>query len=78
MSRCSPLHLRRCVWVHGTDYYCDANAVCGVRCAELDLVEANKHAFRATAHRSNDGEGHGSGLGGSKVNAPPLDLLFSS
>jgi hypothetical protein len=46
------------------DYYCDANAVCGVRCAEVDLAEANTHAFHATAHTAADGGGSGGGIGG--------------
>ena len=51
----------------GGDYYCDANQVCGGRCAEIDLLEGNRHAFRATAHHASDGNGVGSGLGGSLV-----------
>eukprot|EP00965_Chrysotila_dentata_P024639 816495-Pleurochrysis_carterae.AAC.2 len=45
------------------DYYCDANSVCGVRCDELDLMEANRWAFIATAHTRDDGNGVGFGLG---------------
>jgi len=46
------------------DYYCDANQICGTRCAEIDLMEANQHAFKTTVHTANDGAGKASGLGG--------------
>ena len=44
--------------------YCDINFEDPERCVEIDLVEANRHAFRATAHTADDGSGEGSGLGG--------------
>ena len=45
----------------------DANAVCGVRCAEIDLLEANTHAIHTTAHTAEDGAGNGAGLGGGGI-----------
>ena len=45
------------------DQYCDANAVCGVPCAEIDLVEANKVAFVSTVHVADDSNGEAFGLG---------------
>ena len=46
------------------DYYCDANNVCGVRCDEVDLMEANTRAFHSAAHTLYDGGGQASGYGG--------------
>lgn len=43
------------------DYFCDANRVCGVSCAEIDIQEANMYTFLTTLHTQNDHSGTGKG-----------------
>jgi hypothetical protein len=43
------------------DYYCDANAVGGTACSEMDLFEANRHAIQITPHRCSGGSCDGGG-----------------
>lgn len=38
-------------------YYCDANQVGGQWCPEIDIMEANSHAFQTTPHRCDDPTG---------------------
>lgn len=46
------------------DFYCDANAVCGASCVEVDVQEANKHAWHTALHSAYDRNGLASGFGG--------------
>ena len=59
---------------HG-DYYCDATSICGVSCAEVDLMEANTKAFHATAHIPTDPGGSGGGIGGTQYGSPIRNTL---
>ncbi|CAE7562942.1 hypothetical protein AK812_SmicGene37017 [Symbiodinium microadriaticum] len=59
-------------FVPANDYYCDAMSICGVQCHEIDLQEANMHAFHSTLHdlESETAPSLGTGGGGDTYTGP--------
>jgi len=60
-------------WGQGScqDWYCDANAVCGMNCSEMDLIEMNQYAMHTTTHSAYDGGGFGTRFGQGSNNFAP-------
>jgi hypothetical protein len=65
---------------NGGDYYCDANAVGGLWCTEMDIMEANEAAFAATPHACDAAQPNGfvpsCDKGGCSVNTKSRSATF--
>jgi len=50
-----------------SDFYCDANNVCGQSCVGIDIQEGNKCSWHSTLHGKADPGGLGTGIGGGGI-----------
>lgn len=49
------------------DHYCDAGGLCGEKCVQINVMEANKLSWHSTLHSKVDRFGFGRGFGGSSL-----------